>query len=40
MVQVNNDTALNLDNGDQIILLGVTATAISAGDVLLGPQVP
>ena len=40
MVQVNNDTALNLDNGDQVILLGVTATAISAGDVLLGPPGP
>jgi Ca2+-binding RTX toxin-like protein len=40
MVQVNNDVALSLDNGDQVILLGVTAAAISADDCVLGPPGP
>jgi Ca2+-binding RTX toxin-like protein len=36
MVQVSNDVALSLDNGDQVILLGVDAAAIGSADVVLG----
>jgi Ca2+-binding RTX toxin-like protein len=36
MVQVNNDVSLSLDNGDQVILLGVNVAAIGTGDVVLG----
>jgi Ca2+-binding RTX toxin-like protein len=36
MVQVNNDISLSLDNGDQVILLGINLAAIGSGDVILG----
>jgi Ca2+-binding RTX toxin-like protein len=36
MVQVSNDVALDLGNGDQVILLGVAASAIGPADVVLG----
>ena len=35
MTQVGADIALNLDGGDQVILIGVSAAGFSAGDVVL-----
>ena len=35
MVQVGTDIALNLDNGDQVILIGVNAANLGAADVVL-----
>jgi hypothetical protein len=36
MTQIGPDIALNLDNGDQVILIGVSVAAFGAGDVVLG----
>jgi Ca2+-binding RTX toxin-like protein len=36
MVQVSNDVALDLGNGDQVILLSVNAASLGAADVVLG----